>query len=285
MSSEQKHLLLQIEPLLEDKDPAALNKLLMQQRTSDIAEVVEIVDNEHKRAIFDSLDKPNAAEVLEKVEEATRAELFEILEDRELAELIAHLDPDDATDVLSELPEESRGQILETLPAEESQKIKRLMIYSEDSAGGIMDPVLISVRENATVAEAINKIRAAEIDEDFFSIFVVDKNGRYLGDVRIRYLLTAPEKSIIIDLIDSDTIYATVDTDQEEVKNIFSKNDLIVLAVLSRNHKLLGRITADRVIEVAEDEAAEDLYTMAGTDPDELDSCPVCSEPPSPLLL
>jgi len=272
MSSEQKHLLLQIERLLEDKDPAALNKLLMQQRTSDIAEVVEIVDNEHKRAIFDSLDKPNAAEVLEKVEEATRAELFEILEDRELAELIAHLDPDDATDVLSELPEESRGQILETLPAEESQKIKRLMIYSEDSAGGIMDPVLISVRENATVAEAINKIRAAEIDEDFFSIFVVDKNGRYLGDVRIRYLLTAPEKSIIIDLIDSDTIYATVDTDQEEVKNIFSKNDLIVLAVLSRNHKLLGRITADRVIEVAEDEAAEDLYTMAGTDPDELDS-------------
>ncbi len=138
-----------------------------------------------------------------------------------------------------------------------------------------MDPVLISVSEDATVAEAISKIRAAEIDEDFFCVYIVDKVGQFLGDVRIRLLLTRPEDTKISGLIDHDTIYVTADADQEEVRNIFSKNDLIVAPVLDKNHKLIGRITADRIIEVAEEEAAEDLYAMAGTDPDELDNASV----------
>jgi magnesium transporter len=93
-----------------------------------------------------------------------------------------------------------------------------------------------------------------------------------MGDVRLRLLLTRPEVTRIGDLIDPDTVYTRADMDQEEVRNIFSKNDLIVAPVLDEHHKLVGRITADRVIEVAEEEAAEDLYTMAGTDPDELES-------------
>lgn len=272
MADEQKELLQQIEHLLESEDLSALGELLNDQRSSDIAEVVELVDNEHRRAIFDVMEEPISAEVLEKVDEATRAELFELLRDEELSHLLLHLDSDDAADVLFELPEKERAQLLESMPREESAEIKKLMGYSEDSAGGIMDPMVISVPESATVAEAINKIRAAEIDEDFYSVYVVNKAGRFLGDVRVRFLITRPEATKIRDLIDPDTIYIHVDTDQEEVRNVFSKNDLIVVPVLDKNHKLVGRITADRVIEVAEEEAAEDLYTMAGTDPDELDT-------------
>jgi magnesium transporter len=257
MVDEQKQLLQQIEQLLESRDKPSLYKLLSDQRSSDIAEIVEIVDNEERRFIFDIMDKQMSAEVLEKVDEATRAELFDLLDDEELRHIFSELDPDDAADILSEMPEIDRA---------------RLMSYSEDSAGGIMDPAVISVSENATVAEAVSKIRAAEIDEDFYSVFVVNEAGRFLGDVRIRFLLTRPENTKIRDLIDPDTIYVHLDTDQEEVRNIFSKNDLIVVPVLDRNHNLAGRITADRVIEVAEEEAAEDLYTMAGTDPDELDN-------------
>jgi magnesium transporter len=251
---------------------SALGELLGDRRSSDIAEVVELVDNEQRRAIFDAMDRPASAEVLEKVDEATRAELFELLKKEELSSLLSELDPDDAADILSELPEEERAELLESIPPAESAEIRELMSYSEDSAGGIMDPIVISVPEDATVAEAVNKIRAAEIDEDFFSVYVVNKARRFLGDVRVRFLLTRPESTKIRDLIDPDTIYVNVDTDQEEVRNIFSKNDLIVVPVLDRGHKLVGRITADRVIEVAEEEAAEDLYTMAGTDPDELDT-------------
>ena len=275
MADEQKHLVHQIEPFLESEDKSALRELLSNQRSSDIAEVVELVDNEQRRTIFDAMDKPTSAEVLEKVDEATRSELFELLKKDELKSIVSELDPDDAADILSELPEEERAELLESIPPAESAEIKELMSYSEDSAGGIMDTAVISVSEDATVAEAVNKIRSAEIDEDIFSVCVVDKNGRFVGDVRIRFLLTRSEGTRICDLVDPDTIYVTVDMDQEEVRNIFSKNDLIEAPVLENDNKLVGRITADRIIEVAEEEAAEDLYTMAGTDADELDTASV----------
>jgi magnesium transporter len=275
MENEQKQLsrrilLQQIEILLEAGDSTALGELLEDQRSSDVAEIVELLDNEQRRIIFDVLDKPTSAEVLEKVDEAARGELFEMLQTSEIRSIISELDLDDAADLLAEFPQAKRDELLKSLEPADSVLIKKLMSYSEDSAGGIMDPVLISVSEDATVAEAVNKIRAAEIDEDFYSVYVVGKDGRFLGDVRIRLLLTPPEGTRISDLIDPDTIYVTAEADQEQVRNIFHKNDLIVAPVLDKNHKLIGRITADRIVEVAAEEAAEDLYTMAGTDPAEL---------------
>ena len=275
MMDEQKILLDQISDLLESENTSDLAHLLNEQRSSDIAEIVELLDNEQNRIIFDVLEKPISAEVLEKVDEATRAELFEILQKDELKNLVSELDPDDAADLLAELSDTERREMLQSIAPAESAKIKELLKYSEDSAGGIMDPVVISVAENATISEAISKIRAAEIDEDFFSVYVTDHKGMFLGDVRIRLLLTSPENAKISTLIGPDTIYVTADADQEEVRNIFSKNDLIVMPVLDKDCKLIGRITADRVIEVAEEEAAEDVYVMAGTDADELDDVSV----------
>ena len=280
MADEQKRfrqqiLLQQIEFLLDSKDIHALAELLKDKRKSDISEVVELLDNEQRRIIFDVLDKPTAAEVLEKVDEATRGQLFELLTANEIKTIISELDLDDAADLLAEFPQDKRDELLKSLEPADSLLIKKLMSYSEDSAGGIMDPELISTSEDATVAEAVNKIRAAEIDEDFYSVFVVDKNGKFLGDVRVRLLLTRPENTRINDLIEPDTIYVFADDDQERVRNVFRDNDLIVAPVLDKNHKLVGRITADRIIEVADEEAAEDLYTMAGTDPDELDNISV----------
>jgi magnesium transporter len=280
MPDEQKqlsrHILVQqIEILLEADDTSGLGRLLSSRRSSDIAEIVELLDDEQQRIIFDVLDKQTAAEVSEKVDEATRAELFELLTAGEIKTIISELDLDDAADLLAEFPQAKRNELLKSLEPADSALIKKLMSYSEDSAGGIMDPVLISVSEDATVAEAVNKIRAAEIDEDFYSVFVVGKAGKFLGDVRIRLLLTRPENNKISDLIEHDTIYVVDDDDQERVRNVFRDNDLIVAPVLDKNHKLIGRITADRIIEVAEEEAAEDLYTMAGTDPDELDKISV----------
>ncbi|MFB0525664.1 MAG: magnesium transporter [Phycisphaerae bacterium] len=270
MSDEQKQLVQQIEPLLESEDMSALSELLRDQRSSDIAEVVELLDNEQRRTIFDVLDKQTSAEVLEKIDEASRAELFGLLKDDEVKALVSELGHDDAADLLAELPDDVSKKVLHSLAPADSAEIRKLMSYSEDSAGGIMDPLVISVAEDSTIAEAIDKIRAAEIDEDFYSVYVVDMAGQFLGDVRIRLLLTRPENTKIKDLIDPDTIYVTADADQEEVRNIFSKNDLIVVPVLDKDHKLIGRITANRIVEVAQEEAAEDLYTMAGTDPAEL---------------
>jgi len=271
MLEEQKQLAQQVESLFEIGDVTALSRLLNEHRSGDIAEVVTLVDNEKKRTIFDILDKHTSAEVLEKVEEATRGELFELLEETEIKDLFAELDYDDATDLLVELPVETRTKVLRSLTPADAEEITELMRYPEESAGGIMDPVVISLRENATAGEAINKIRASNIDEDFYSVYVVDKNNRFLGDVRIRLLLTSPEETKIGALVDSEAIYVDAEADQEQVRNIFSKYNLIVVPVLDSDHRLVGRITADRILEVAEEEAAEDMYAMAGTEPEELD--------------
>ena len=271
MAKDKEQILEEIQPLLSSENRFALEKVLHEQRSSDIAEIVELLGNDQRRFVFDVLEKNVSAEVLEKVDEATRSELFELFGEKELTELISELDPDDAADVLSELGEEESEDVLDHMPEEDADQIKDLMAYSEDSAGGIMDPILVSVRETATITEAIREIQNAEIDEDFFSVFVVSDHNKFVGDIRIRDLLTRKETTSIKDLTDMDTIYVHVDTDQEHVRNIFSKNDLIVMPVLDAKNRLVGRITADRVIEVAEEEAAEDMYTMAGTGAAELE--------------
>jgi magnesium transporter len=116
------------------------------------------------------------------------------------------------------------------------------------------------------VAEALKQIREHEIDEDFFTVFITDHNGLYVGSVRLRSLLASGPDTPLRSLIEEDDYYVRVSDDQEEVRNIFSKNELIVVPVLDEHGRLVGRITADRVIEVAEEEAAEDIYVMAGTD-------------------
>jgi magnesium transporter len=230
------------------------------------------LDPEECRQIFDSMDKPEAADVFEKVDEATRWELFDLFNDEELVDLISELDPDDAADVLAELDKEESQEVLDGLDTEDAEQIKELMVYTEDSAGGIMDPTVLSVTKDALVNEAIDRIRKAEIDEDFYSVFVVDKDGRFLGDVRIRQLITCSASKHIRDLINTDTLFAEVEDDQEKIYNLFKKNDLIVVPVLDKERRLVGRITADRIIEVAEEEAAEDMFAMAGTDPAELET-------------
>ncbi len=272
MAEEQKILLEQVKRLLTKQDIASLQKILCGQRTSHIAEIVEILDTEDCLTVFNCLGKPEAADVFEKVDEATRSELFELLEDTELINLISELDPDEAADVLAELDKKESQEVLEHLDSEEAEQIKELMVYSEDSAGGIMDPVVLSVNEDATVNEAIQRIQEAEVEEDFYNVFVVDRNGRFLGDVRIRLLITHKGEQKIEDLVDTETLFVGVDDDQEDIYNLFKKNELIVAPVLDKSHRLVGRITANRIIEVAEEEAAEDLYAMAGTDAAELET-------------
>lgn len=272
MANGQKQLFEQIEELLSSQDRNQLSKLLYDQRSSDIGEVIELLENNQRRAVFDLLEREVAADVLEKVDEATRSELFAMFGETELLGLISELDPDDAADVLAELPEDASEELLEHMKTADADQIKDLMSYSEDSAGGIMDPVLVRVCQDATVGQAISEIQKAELEEDFFYVYVVDKHDKFVGEVRLRPLIVSSKNVNISELVEKDSISVRANDDQEHIRNIFSKNDLIVVPVLDENDRLVGRITADRVIEVAEEEAAEDMYAMAGTDAAELEN-------------
>ena len=275
MKQDIQILLDQVQFLIEAEEFDQLQTLLLEQRTADTAEVVESLSREYKGVVIDLMPPVMAAEVLEKVDEATRSHLFDILEDNVLHGLISEMDAEDAADILAELPEDESHEILQNLEPEDVAQIRNLMKYSEDSAGGIMDPTIVVVPEQATVNQAILDIQSRESDEDFFSIYVVNARGQFVGDIRIRKLLSCGGWTKISELVEKDTIWVNVHADQEEVRNIFSKHDLIVVPVLDDKMRVVGRITADRIIEVAEDEAAEDIYTMAGTDADELEDASV----------
>jgi magnesium transporter len=274
MSEEKIVIYEEIVDLLNEKCLKALGAFLDLQRASDIAEAVEMLDNDQKRAVFDAMDdKELAAEVLEKVNEATRAELFdEVLENKEIADLVSELPPDEAADVLAEMDEEESQEVLGHLDYEDARQIQGLMKYEEDSAGGIMQPMILAVEDYLTVQQTIDKIRRAEGEQEFYSVFVVDKQRRFLGTVGIRHLLVSNPQTPMGKIVDPGAVVVTVDTDQEEIRNLFKKNNLLLAPVVDEEGHLVGGITADRVLEVAEEEAAEDIYTMAGTDSEELES-------------
>jgi magnesium transporter len=275
---EIKSIITTIEEYLEAGNHSAIKDIIDDLHTSDVAEIVEYVSNDDRIAIFSALDVEEAADVFEKVNEATRNNLFEELDEKLIINIIRKLPADDAVDVLSELPKEkARAYIRKLIRIEPAltAKIRYLMRYEDDTAGGIMDPVFVAVKADATILEAIEEIRSQEIDEDFFAVYVVDNDGKYLGDVRIRKLFTAPPNTKIKDLIEEDQIYVRVTDDQEHVSNTFAKYDLITVPVIDPEDRLVGRITADIILEVAREEADEDIYAMAGTDPDELENTSV----------
>ena len=265
-------LLEQVENLIEEKHFEKLKDVLAEARSSDVAEVVEVLDELARQILFDLLDPKLAGEVLEKIDDATRSELVEELTGDELTDMVETLPPDEAADIVADLSEEQTQQVLDHIDQEDSHQIKQLLKYAEDTAGGIMNPELVKADESACVEDAMAKIRRADPDEEFFYVFVVDKKGLLKGTIGWRKLLRAVPNQNVTEIMDNQLPAVHVNADQEEIANIFRKNDLLVMPVIDDDGVLLGRITVDDVIDVMEEEAEEDALVMAGTHPAELDT-------------
>ncbi len=270
MSEEaRKQLLERIEQLIERQHFEELRRLLSDSRSSDVAEVVEVVDEIARQILFDLLDPDDAGEVLEKIDDATRGEVFEDLSHKELTEIVATLPPDEAADVLADLPDEQTSKVLDQIPAEEAAEIEKLLTYDEESAGGLMNPELVCVRVEETVRDAIHNYRQSDPEEEFYYVFVVDKNGAYKGVVGLPDLLRHSRHTPIAEVMETDIPTVNIHADQEEIANIFRKNDLIIMPVVDEKGVLLGRITVDDIVDVMDEEADEDVLVMAGTHPSE----------------
>jgi len=268
----RKQLLDRIEHLIAKQDFEELRTLLNESRSSDVAEVVEVLDEIARQILFDLLDPRDAGEVLEKIDEATRSEVVEDLTSDELTDIVATLPPDEAADMVADLSEEQSEQVLDHIPKAESDQIEKLLTYDEESAGGIMTPDVLKVNVRDDIAEAIERIRRADPEEDFYYVFVVDDKGIFKGAVHIQTLLRRSPDTIIASILDNELPTVGVNADQEEIANTFRKNDLIVMPVVDDAGKLVGRITVDDVVDVMEEEAEEDALMMAGTHPAELDT-------------
>lgn len=260
---------------LELEADTQLTEILADARAADIAESLDLLKDEERSRIIFALPPHTAAEVVILLDEAVRGDIVDDLDPAALAEFVSELQPDDAADMLSEMDQEDAEEILEHMEDEQSEKIEELLEYDEETAGGIMTPDVVAVPADATVADAVELIRAATQDEDLHEVFIVDGGRKLIGVVPLRRLVTGVSTTRLADLSDRDPVTVFAHEDQETVVQIIRKYDVSEVAVVDEQGRLLGRITHDDLIDVVEEEAAEDLFRMAGTDPAELESSSV----------
>lgn len=252
-----------IDSLFESGNEGALKAYLRLLHPADIAELFNWVDEDHWTLITKQLDAEALASVLAEADEGQRERLGELLRVDRLITAVNELETDDAADVVADLPDAKSAAVLEAL---DDPDVIKLLEYPEDSAGGIMQTELCRVVEGATVFDAIEAVRhTREQVEDVFEVYVVDEEGRLRGTVALEDLVLSAE-SVSIDTIMRPVEHqVTPQVDQEEVAQNFRKYDLVTLPVVDTDGVLLGRITFDDIHDVLEEEASEDILTVAGT--------------------
>ena len=270
MNEELLQLHQRLTTALDNAEDASLADVLADARAADVAEVFEVLDDEERSRLLFALPPHTAAEVVILVDEAVRGHVVEELDDSALRDIVLELQPDDAADILGELDTLRSEGILEHIPDEQSGKIEELLRYERDTAGGIMTSDVVSVPAAKTIQEVVEDVRNATQDEELHSVYVVDDEGKLVGVVPLRRLVTNPLTTRLGDISLPDPVRVRVNDDQEEVVQVFRKYDISDVAVIDEEGHLIGRITHDDAMDVAEQEAVEDLFRMAGTDAAEL---------------
>jgi magnesium transporter len=260
-----KKLLDDIKPMIENKAYQELENSLAPLHPADLADLLEQLEGEERISVFSLLAPERAGEVLVQISPPIQESLANELDDQKLTLILNELDSDDATDIFSHLPKERTEDIISLLKPEVTEGLKRLIRYETDTAGGIMALEFVSVNANSTIREAIENIREkSEEVEKLYYVWVVDDHGTLLGVVSMKDLLLEPIDTKIKDIMNTDVISVDVDTDQEEVARIVKQYDLTHVPVVNGQHKLIGRITNDDIIDVIDEEASEDFSLMAG---------------------
>lgn len=258
--------------LIRRNDWDAVATALAEIHPADIADVIERAPQHDWERLFALLPDEIKPDVLSELQSAAGTEVIESLTNVELSDIVEEMAPDDAADVLADLDEDRSKKVLALMEDEESAEVRKLLTYDEDTAGGIMTTDVVAMQKSRTVGEAIQAIADFDTGEPFFYAYIVDAAARLIGFVDIWELLRERDKSRRLgELAHPDFIAATVDMDQEEVAHLMAQYDLTVLPVIDHTGTLLGRITADDVIDVMEEEASEDILRLAGSDDAELE--------------
>jgi sporulation protein YlmC with PRC-barrel domain/CBS domain-containing protein len=218
---------------------------------ADLADIVEELSPEERGAIFETLDSEVAADALSEVDPRVQASILESLEAEKAADIIEEMAPDQAADVLAELEEETSEEILDEMEVEPKAEVRELLEFEEDTAGGMMNTEFVSLHETATVADALEAIKAnEELLETLNTLLVVDQDRRLVASVPVARLFIASASTRVRELAAGEAIRVPVDEKQNRVTELFDKYNLLTLPVVDEEGVLLGVITADDVISV-----------------------------------
>ena len=256
---------------IENKDQKSINTMITDCHPADIAEILDELEFENTCFLFELLEDNIAADVLVELEDDLREELLKIHSPKEIAEeFVDNMDSDDAADIISELPENKKQEVLSHLEDQDlASDIVDLLNYDEDTAGGLMAKELIKVNSNWSVMRCVKEMRRQAENVDLvYTIYVVDDNNVLLGTLSLKRLLLTDSKAIISNIMKEDIIKVSATMNQEEVANTMNKYDLIVLPVVNDLNQLIGRITADDVMDIMKEEAEKDYQMASGISED-----------------
>ena len=269
---DSRDLLRDVISLLENNKLLDLRELLEEYHIMDIFDVMENLDEDMKIKLFEVLPIDMSASILEESGPEFFRSILSNIDQEHGQNILEQMSLDDLTDILSEIDEDERHRIMNLLSKEDADDVKELLVYDEDSAGGIMTTGYIEINKNMTAKEAIDHMRENALDaETIYYIYVVDNDEKLVGVLSLRELITARDSVIVEDLMSENIISIDVDEDREEAVRLVSKYDLIAIPVIDKNGVLKGIITVDDIIDVMEEEASEDLYKLAGSSEHERD--------------
>ena len=254
---------------LDKKQYFKARDVLLEFNAADIADIMEDVNDEvdiHMTVIlFRLLPKDLAVDVFSYMSPEDQVNIVNAITDKEISFIVQELDFDDKIDILEELPATVVSKILAKTPKEERSMINEFLNYPTDSAGSLMTPEYISLRQDWTVGESLHRIKEGGRDaETIYTCYVKDAGRRLIGIVSLSTLVTTDSDVLIRDIMHTDYIYVHVLDDQEDVAEVFKKYDYMALPVVDSEHRIVGIITFDDIIVVIENEATEDIERMNG---------------------
>ncbi len=251
---------------LEMDDLAGAVAAIEALRAPDQADLFNELDDEDQTALLPHLDPEDSADILEELEDEDAARLVASLTREDAVRIIDEMEPDEAADLLVEMEPEDQEYVLSHL--EDGAELRPLLLHPEDTAGGLMTSEFLALGRRMTVGEALAALRIWRPDaEDTYDVYLIDRLGRLAGEVTMRRLLRADHNTLLVDIVEEESVSAPVGADQEEVARIMSRYDLVSLPVVDAQGVLVGVITIDDVVDVLEEETTEDFQRFGGGEP------------------
>lgn len=255
----------ELQELIDARDWRSLKDVLQDVPPQDIAEFIEDLDDSTAFIIFRLLKKSSAAEVFSEISTNRGLSLLERFNSKQLRDLMASLSPDDRAYFVEELPGHIVQYVLNSMSPEDQAEVKQLLGYPEFSVGRIMTTKYVRVKSEWTIEKSLDHIRKYAKDAETINvIYVVDDKERLIDDLMLNQIIMALPTQTIESLMDESFVALNVIDDQEDAVRALAKYDRVALPVVDSDGVLVGIVTVDDIIDVAEEEATEDMQKMAG---------------------
>jgi magnesium transporter len=255
-----------IKRLLRRNAIVHLRKIVNKTHGADLSMVFRSLSIAQQLKLFEMIEDIEQQGILfSELDEGAFPALIEGIELDKIVEVLDHMPTDDVADLIGQLPKQKSDAILEMMKKEGSEEVEGLLHYDDDTAGGIMNPDFVALREETTAKEAIESLQKEHFDVEMpFYLYAVDEYGKLVGVSSLRQLVVVPPEERLKDFMSTDVFSVETSMDQEEVAKIVARYNILAVPVVDETNRLVGIVTVDDVIDIFREEATEDILKMAG---------------------